>query len=82
VTDRDIAPDNPIAMLKRAKYWQQFTAASQAAAERAAAAWWAEQTGFDKVCTWTLPADGSPRQWSVTIVYTPSEPRPASTTVH
>lgn len=67
-------------MLKKAKYWREFTAATRAAAEKAAAAWWAEQSGFDKVSGWTLPAPDSDRQWTVTIIYKPadSEPRPAT----
>lgn len=67
-------------MLKKAKYWRAFTAATRAAAEKAAAAWWAEQSGFDKVSGWTLPAPGSDPQWTVTIIYKPagSEPRPAT----
>ena len=65
-------------MLKKAKYWQAFTAATRAQAEKEAAAWWAKQSGFDRISGWTLPAsdqnpdDGS--GWTVTIVYRPSEP--------
>ena len=71
-------------MLKKAKYWRAFTGATRAAAEKAAAAWWAEQSGFDKVSGWILPAPeagpGSDPQWTVTIIYRPadSEPRPAT----
>ena len=71
-------------MLKKAKYWREFTAASRAAAEKAAAAWWDQQSGFDTVSGWTLPArdtpPGSEPQWTVTIIYRPadSEARPAT----
>ena len=43
-------------MLKKAKYWRAFTAASRAQAEKAAADWWAGQSGFDRISGWTLPA--------------------------
>ena len=47
-------------MLKKAKYWREFTAATRAAAEKAATAWWAEQSGFDRISGWTLPARDAP----------------------
>jgi hypothetical protein len=64
----------PPEILKKAKYWTAFTSATRLGAEEAAAAWWAEQDGFDKVSSWTLPA-GPPTAaakpgWTVTIVYT------------
>ena len=71
-------------MLKKAKYWREFTAASQAEAERAAAVWWAEQSGFDKICGWTLPApspDAAPK-WTVTIIYKKSETEFGKPTMH
>ena len=46
----------PTGMLKTAKFWRAFTAATRAEAEKAAASWWAEQSGFDKISGWTLPA--------------------------
>ncbi len=73
-------------MLKKAKYWREFTAATRAEAEQAAAAWWAEQSGFDKVSGWTLPAPGQPAdldpRWSVTIIYRPSDPESRPLIVH
>jgi hypothetical protein len=73
-------------MLKKAKYWRAFTAASRAEAEKAAASWWAEQSGFDRISGWTLPAsDSSPGadpQWTVTIVYRPSESELQPATIH
>lgn len=72
-------------MLKKAKYWREFTAATRAEAEQAAAAWWSEQSGFDKVSGWVLPAaesPASPPRWTVTIVYKPSDPEPRPATVH
>lgn len=73
-------------LLKKAKYWREFTAATRPAAEKAAADWWAEQTGFDKVSGWTLPAPDAPSdgelQWTVTIIYKPSEPEPGPATLH
>ena len=73
-------------MLKTAKYWRAFTAATRAEAEKAAASWWADQSGFDKISGWTLPAsdvseDGAPH-WTVTIVYRPSGPESRHPTVH
>ena len=73
-------------MSKTAKYWHAFTAKSRTQAEKAAAAWWAEQNGFDRVSGWTLPAeepssDGTP-QWTVTIVYRPSGLRDQAPTLH
>jgi hypothetical protein len=66
-----------MAMLKSAKYWRAFTAATRAEAEAAAASWWSEQSGFDKVSGWTLPAEspasGAPH-WTATIIYRPSNP--------
>jgi hypothetical protein len=69
--------------LKKAKYWRAFTAATRAEAERAAAAWWAGQSGFDKIGGWTLPAADQPAGaapgWTATIIYRPSEDqRPAT----
>ena len=72
-------------MLKKAKYWQAFTAPTRAEAEKAAAAWWAEQSGFDRISGWTLPAEqpaGANPQWTVTIIYRPSEPELAPATLH
>ena len=69
-------------MLKKAKYWRAFTAGSRAEAEKAAAAWWAEQSGFDRISGWTLPAEQPPGEWTVTIIYRPSEPELAPATVH
>lgn len=73
-------------MLKKAKYWKEFTAATRPLAEKAAADWWAEQSGFDKISGWTLPAPaGSPGghpHWTVTIIYKPSEPERGPPTVH
>jgi hypothetical protein len=73
-------------MLKKAKYWRAFTAASRAQAEKAAATWWAEQSGFDKISGWTLPATdpgpGADPQWTVTIIYRSSESEPQPATVH
>jgi hypothetical protein len=72
-------------MLKKAKYWRAFTAATRAEAEKAAAAWWAEQSGFDKVSGWTLPASdqaGTSPGWTATIIYRPSDPEPRPATVH
>ena len=71
-------------VLKKAKYWQEFTAGSQVAAEEAAAAWWAKQIGFDKVCGWTLPTTpiGVTPQWTVTIVYKESDSEAGQATLH
>jgi hypothetical protein len=67
-------------MLKTAKYWRAFTAATRGAAERAADSWWAEQTGFDKISGWTLPASdagpGGETQWTATIIYRPASEQP------
>jgi len=63
-------------MLKTAKFWRAFTAATHAEAEQAARSWWAEQSGFDKIGGWTLPAGGTPGgdiEWTTTIVYRPTE---------
>ncbi len=68
-------------MLKKAKYWREFTAPTRAEAEKAAAAWWAEQSGFDRISGWTLPAN-PPTQWTVTIIYNESDRVPAAATVH
>ena len=73
-------------MLRKAKYWREFTAATRTEAEKAAAAWWAQQSGFDKISGWTLPAsppasDADPH-WTVTIIYKESYPEPETTTVH
>src|SRR5882757_6244575 len=51
-----------------------FSAAARALeAEDAAAAWWAEQSRFDKISGWTLPANpptpSADPQWTVTIIY-------------
>jgi hypothetical protein len=63
-------------MLKTAKFWRAFTAATRADAEQAADSWWAEQSGFDRIGGWTLPADGAAPgggiAWTTTIVYRPS----------
>ena len=73
-------------MLKKAKYWRAFTAASRAEAEKAAASWWAEQSGYDKISGWTLPAPdsapGGAPQWTVTIIYRPSGQEPRQPTIH
>jgi hypothetical protein len=73
-------------MLKKAKYWREVTAATRAAAERAATAWWAQQSGFDKISGWTLPArdapPGSDPQWTATIIYRPSDSEPLPATLH
>ena len=73
-------------MLKKAKYWRAFTAATRAEAEKAAASWWAEQSGLDKISGWTVPAPDSPPgdapQWTVTIIYRPSVSEPRQPTVH
>ena len=65
-------------MLKKSKYWTAFTATTRAKAEAAAAAWWAEQNGLDKITGWTLPAsppapDAGPH-WTVTIIYQTADP--------
>jgi hypothetical protein len=73
-------------VLKKAEYWKEFTASTQAEAEHAAAAWWAEQRGFDKICGWTIPAalatSGADAQWTVTIIYKKSNSEGATTTMH
>jgi hypothetical protein len=73
-------------MLKKAKYWRAFTAATRTQAEQAAAAWWAEQSGLDRISGWTLPAGDAPAgaapQWTTTIVYAPSDIGPRPATVH
>ena len=72
-------------MLKKAKYWREFTAATRAAAEKAATAWWAEQSGFDKISGWTCrraTRRGSDPQWTVTIIYRPSDSEPVPATLH
>jgi len=55
-------------------------------AARRLAAWWAEQSGFDKVSGWTLPAPeaapGSDPQWTVTIIYKPADSGPRPATLH
>lgn len=64
-------------MLKKAKYWREFTAATRAEAEQMAAAWWAEQSGFDRISGWVLPAADAPAgadRWTATIIYKTSEP--------
>ncbi|MBV8410396.1 MAG: hypothetical protein JOY64_22410 [Alphaproteobacteria bacterium] len=65
-------------MLKKAEYWREFTAATRAEAEGTAAAWWAEQSGFDKVGGWTVrtPAPAAAQQWTVTIIYRRSDRPP------
>jgi hypothetical protein len=71
---------------KRAKYWREFTAPTRAEAEKAAATWWAEQSGFDRISGWTLPADvsasGSAPHWTATIIYKPVDGESGTTTVH
>ena len=73
-------------MLKTAKFWRAFTAATRAEAEKAAASWWAEQSGFDKISGWTLPASvpdpGGAQHWTVTIIYRPCGPGPRQPAVH
>jgi hypothetical protein len=73
-------------VLKKAKYWREFTAATRAEAEQAAATWWAEQSGFDRISGWTLPASApeppADPHWTVTIIYKASDPQPAAATVH
>jgi len=73
-------------MLKKAKYWKAFTAATRAEAEKAAAAWWAEQSGFDRISGWVLPAADAPPggapQWTATIIYKPSDADALPATVH
>jgi hypothetical protein len=73
-------------VLRKAKYWREFTAATRAEAEEAAANWWAEQSGFDKISGWTLPAmaraTGASPHWTVTIIYKASDPVPGPATVH
>jgi hypothetical protein len=69
-------------MIKTAKYWREFTAATRAEAEKAAETWWAGQSGFDRVSGWTLPAPDAPadeQRWTATIIYRSSE---ASPTIH
>jgi len=71
-------------MLKKAQYWKEFTAATRAEAEKAAATWWGEQSGFDKISGWILPASdpsADPR-WTVTIIYKSSDPEPQPAMVH
>jgi hypothetical protein len=69
--------EGPSEVLKKAKYWREFTAPTRAEAEDAAAAWWAEQSGFDKISGWTLPATpptpSADPQWTVTIIYNESD---------
>jgi hypothetical protein len=72
-------------MLKKAKYWRAFTSASRAQAEKAAADWWAGQSGFDRISGWTLPAEAPPGaapEWTTTIVYGPSDSGSRPATVH
>jgi hypothetical protein len=73
-------------VLKKAKYWREFTATTRAEAEKAAASWWAEQSGFHKISGWTLPAAPSPPSadpgWTVTIIYSPADPAAATKTLH
>jgi hypothetical protein len=73
-------------MLKTAKFWRAFTAATRAEAEKAAASWWAEQSGFDKISGWTLAAPdsapGGAQHWTVTIIYRPSGPEPQQPIIH
>jgi hypothetical protein len=69
----------PSEVLKKARYWREFTAPTRAEAEDAAAAWWAEQSGFDKISGWTLPANP---QWTVTIIYNVSDQERATATLH
>lgn len=73
-------------MLKTAKFWRAFTAATRAEAEKAASSWWAEQSEFDKISGWTLPAPdsapGGTQHWTVTIIYRPRGPEPRQPTLH
>jgi hypothetical protein len=73
-------------VLKKARYWQAFTAPTRAEAEKAAAAWWAEQRGFDKISGWTLPASpptpSADPHWTVTIIYNASDQKRAAATLH
>jgi hypothetical protein len=73
-------------MLKKAQYWKEFTAATRAEAEKAAATWWGEQSGFDKISGWILPASdpsgGADPRWTVTIIYKSSDPEPQPAMVH
>ena len=72
-------------MLKKAKFWRAFTAASRSEAEKAAANWWAEQSGFHKISGWTLPAppaESTGESWTVTIIYSPAEPAAGTSTLH
>jgi hypothetical protein len=62
--------------LKDARYWKEFSAATRAEAERAAATWWAEQRGLEKVSGWILPLEpeaAARPQWTVTIIYKAAE---------
>jgi hypothetical protein len=72
-------------VLKKAKYWREFTAPTRAEAEDAAA-WWAEQSGFDKISGWTLSANpltpSADPQWTVTIIYSESDLERATATLH
>jgi hypothetical protein len=71
---------------KRAKYWREFTAPTRAEAEKAAASWWAEQRGFDKISGWTMPANasapGAAPHWTATIIYKPADADAGTPTVH
>jgi hypothetical protein len=73
-------------MLKKARYWQTFTAPTRAEAEKAAAAWWIEQRGFDKISSWTVQADlsvpSTEAQWTVTIIYRESDQERAAAMLH
>lgn len=59
--------------MKKAQFWREFTAATRAEAEKAAASWWSEQSGFDRISGWVLPAGdpapGSEAGWTATIIY-------------
>ena len=73
-------------MLKKAKFWREFTAATRAEAEQAAAAWWAGQSGLDRISGWILPAGdpgpGATAHWTATIVYKPADSEQGQPTIH
>ena len=74
-------------MIKKAQFWREFTAATQAEAEKAADTWWVEQSGFDRVSGWVLPTSdptpGGTPGWTATIIYkSSSEAEPRQATLH
>ena len=74
-------------MIKKAQYWREFTAATRDEAKKAADAWWAQQSGFDRVSGWVLPASEPPPDgatgWTATIIYRPSSGQEAQRpTIH